>query len=295
MKYLNFSTELGTVEIQLFDNPFVSSWIEHTRTMIQNYGYRPRTSNWPYVHHDKTGHGSVIDRVLAIVDEINHQDYLCPLPETVQRQDLSKLNLDTQYALNRLHRYCVNATNYRDRWIPAQPTWQWIPYEHERFDYLINLLNQTIHEFEAYVETPRRRNYLGDIKTTEFILEASRYSDVDVYHHDVDITIPADMQKYLSISGADVWIKKDILGKDFITAFVDHDDPWYPDIQPPPMFSGGFVIDFSGRDRIYRSNEFIGWLGKPVSKYHGNYALGNVVHGKSHARFCSQVIDIEIV
>jgi hypothetical protein len=294
MNVLCFTTEYGNVKIELFDNPFVHMWTAHVQQMIKRYQYKPRRSMWPYVRDDKTGYKSIIDRLITIIKSINRLEFLAPLPETIDSNVLSRLDLETQQILNRLHRYCVTASNYRDRWINGQPSFDWVPYDLIEFNHVVNLLNQTIHEFEEYVETPRRRQYWCKLDTTEFILEASQYNDVDVYFDDVDQTIPEEMQQYLSIDNADVWIKKDILGKDFITAFVDHDNVHEQDVQPPPMFSGGFVIDYAGRGSLYNSPEFAQWLEQPVSAYHGNYAIGNVVYGKEHAKHAKTISNLYI-
>lgn len=294
MNVLTFDTEQGSVAIELFDNDFVAEWSQHVVQMIQHYSYRPRRSMWPYVREDKTGHLEVIDRLLDTIDLINQSDFLSPLPETIVRSSLLALNLDTQCVLNRLHRYCVTATNTRDRWQGSQPEWNWLDYDHKQFDYLVNLLNQTIHEFEEFVDTPRRKQYWCCLDTTEFLVSASQYSDVDVYHDNVDIAIDSQMQQFLALGGADVWIKKDILGKDYITAFVDHDNALESDVQPPPMYSGGFVIDYAGRDAIYRSQEFATWLGQTPKPYHGNYPIGNVVYGKKFAQHCTTITNIKI-
>ncbi len=295
MPLLSFSTEFGAVEIQLLDNDFVRLWTAHLERMISKYQYRPRHCRWPYVRSNKQGYHAMIDQLLSVIDQINHAEFLQPLPEKISSSDLSSLDMSTQEILNRLHRYCVNASNYRDRWLPDSASWPRIDYnEIPRFDYLVNLLNQTIHALEEFVETPHRLKYQNRLSFTEFIPVASRYHDVDVYHDGVDNVIPPGMDQYLSVDQYDVWIKKDILGKDFITAFADHDDPSHLDIQPPFMFSGGFYIEFVQRFAIYRAPDFREWLGEPLRDCHGNYPLGMVLRGKKHARRCQEINNITI-
>jgi hypothetical protein len=80
-----------------------------------------------------------------------------------------------------------------------------------------------------------------------------------------------------------VWIKKDLLGKDFITAFADHDDPAQFDIRPPPTISGGIAIDLDqGRDNLFDSPLFAAWLGQSPNDTHGSYPLGKVISGKEN-------------
>lgn len=294
MHQLSFDTDRGHVEIELFDNSFVNMWVQHAEKMIKKYQYKSRTMTWPFLHNHQNGADSIINKLLSTVDDINHQDFLVPMPETVKFQDLQSLDLHAQHVLNRLHRYCVTATTLRDRWIPDAVAWSWIDYENKKFDYLINLLNQTIHHLEEYVATPRKKKLAGATLSTEFILVASQHSDVDIYQDDVDFWIPNDMQQYLSIDKADVWIKKDILGKDYFTGFIDHDDVTQPDIQPPAMFSGAFMVDFLGRESLYQDQEFLDWLGEPLSNRHGNYPLGNIIHGKDHVMHCRSINNIKL-
>jgi hypothetical protein len=136
-----------------------------------------------------------------------------------------------------------------------------------------------------YVETPNKKQFFGCSQSIEFIVnsDASQYADVDVYKDGVDLDIPAELNKHLAITGADVWIKKDILGKDLITAFGDHDDPTADDvIFPPKMISGGFMVELNDKENLFESNEFAQWFAKPIDPQDGNFPLGNVVFGKEN-------------
>ena len=294
MHKLSFDTDRGTVVIELFDNAFVNMWAQHAAKMIKKYQYAPRTAGWPFLHNHKNDADEIINRLLTIIDDINHQDFLVPMPEIVKFQDLQSLDISAQKVLNKLHRYCVTATNLRDRWTLDRAAWTWVDYENIKFDYLINLLNQTIHQLEEYVVTPRKKRLLGATMATEFAICASKHGDVDIYQDDVDYSIPDNMQQYLSIESADVWIKKDILGKDYLTGFIDHDDVTESDIQPPAMFSGAFMIDLTGRQSLYQDQEFLLWLNQPLRSHHGNYALGNIQFGQEHIMFCRSVDNIKI-
>lgn len=283
-KIINFQSELGPFSIQLLDNLFVEQWLEHFLKMINRYEISGRPTGWPSIHNNTEVAVNCINDLLESINLANSLEYISPLPEIITKDQLTPLNLDTQQVLNRLHRYAVCAANTRNRWISNQePTFEWVSYELEQFDYVVNLINQNIHKLEMHVRTPHKEKFNRVYKATEFILNASKYDNVTVYENDVDVMIDDNMFDYLRLSGYDVWIKKDLLGKDFITGFADHDDPNELDIRPPTMYSGAIQIDKNfGKNTIYESPEFISWLGQHPTDFHGNYPLGNVISNKQN-------------
>jgi len=282
---LDFQTDLGSFSIELLDTPFVTQWLEHFLKMSNKYHTTIRPTQWPYVMPNCNVKDQYIDQVLAAIELINSIDFVAPLPESVSREQLTTLDLSAQQVLNRLHRYAVVAADTRNRWVMNEPpSYEWVPYDVEKFDYAINLLNQNIHNLEQCVNTPHKDKFHGVWRSTEILFDASKYSDVNIYHDDVDVGIADDMFPHLRLTGYDVWIKKDLLGKDYITAFADHDDPVEFDVRPPTMYSGGIHIDQnSGKDDIYYSTEFVNWLGSSPTDHHGNYPLGNIVGNKQNA------------
>jgi len=304
IRHLNFTTDLGPVKIELLNNEFVDLWVNHFIKVKSAYQFIPRSNTWPYYRLNKTESKSIIDVLLSIIDTVNNCDFLCPMPETIKKEYLTSLDLTAQHYLNRLHRYAVAACNHRDSWIKnKRPMFNFVEYDNNEFMYLINLLNQKIHALEEYVETPNKKQFHRRYRSVEFIVnsDASQYVDVDVYKDGVDLDIPVELNKHLAVTGADVWIKKDILGKDLITAFSDHDDPTADDvIFPPKMISGGFMVEFEGKESIFNSTEFKQWFVKPITPQDGNFPLGNVIFGKENIgnielkKYCTSISNITI-
>jgi hypothetical protein len=289
---INFVTDLGAVSIELLDTKFVDFWYKHFVAMSTQYELQPKPRAWPYFKaQDCQQVADIVDRIISTINKINQISYLQPLPETVDKQQLLALDLGTQQLLNRLHRYAVVGTEIRDRWEHhSNSLFDLVPFDDEQYMYLLNLLNQSIHALEEFVQTPHKLQFLKANKGIELCFSASKYNDVDVYQDGADLEIPAHMQECLQLTGYDVWIKKDLLGKDFITAFADHDDPLQFDIRPPPMVSGGIMIDYNnGLDDIFSSNEFRQWLGSAPTNYHGSYPLGKVISGKQHLKGCKSI------
>jgi|TARA_R110000796_G_scaffold213365_1_gene329480 hypothetical protein len=275
-KYINFSTDLGPFVFKLLDTDFANFWLEHFLKVSKKYQFTPNKRYWPYVIPKDDSTETTINQLTAVFDKVNS---IIPLPESVDKQLLQKLDIETQKFLNRLHRYLVTATESRDRWeSTGDAQFDYIPWENQEINYLFNLLNQTIHKLEEYVVTPNRSDFnifLGSVEVTPV---ASQYDDCTVYQDDVDQEIPDSMMKDLRLHGHNVWIKKDILGKDFITAFADHDDPAQSDVRPPPIISGGLEIDIDdSRSRFFQHDKFKSWLGKSPTDYQGSYPLGDIM------------------
>lgn len=281
-KILNFDSELGPFSIELLDNLFVNQWLEHFLKIVNRYDLTSRPTFWPSINPNDEVAIKCVDNLLASIDLVNSLEYLSPLPEIITRDQLTPLSVETQKVLNRLHRYAVAAAETRNRWITNQePTFKWVPYEIEQFGYAVNLINQNIHRLEMHIKTPHKEKFCRACGATEIIPDASKYKDVTVYEDEVDFMIDDSMFDYLKLTGYDVWIKKDLLGKDFITGFIDHDDPNEIDIRPPTMYSGAIKIDNNnGKEVIFESPEFISWLGKRPTDFHGSYPLGNVISNK---------------
>lgn len=297
-KQLHLETNLGSAIIELLDNDFVYFWLDHFLKLQQNYKFTGHSVYWPYckMHGSHSEALAIIQKLVNTIENINQLEYLKPIPETDVEQQLTKLDVTSQQCLNRLHRYLVVATELRDRWITSSPPIFKIPLDDTEFMYLLNLANQTIHALEEYIHTPNKISCNEQIKYNEFSVNGSKYTDVNIYEDDIDIEIPVSMQKHLQLSGFDVWIKKDILGKDFITAFADHDNPGEFDIRPPPMISGGFLVDIdkNNRQQFFNSPKFIEWLGTTPTNYHGSYALGNVIAGKQHILNCTDILSAKV-
>ena len=291
-KILNFFTNKGPIIIELFDNKFVDFWLDHFLSLQSKYSLKLKMAASLHIREKNYDNiDTIIDRILSTIDKINSLDYIVPMPESITKDQLLLLDIRTQEILNRLHRYLVVATEFRNRWIFDQPAqFPFVAYSNANFMYLLNLVNQSIHALEGYVTTDHKHKFHRIISCYEILVSGSKYQDVDIYADNVDKKIPDDMTEYLRLGGADVWIKKDILGKDFITAFADHDDPTQFDVRPPPMISGGLMIDVDdSRDKLFQSSEFRNWLGSTPTDTHGNYPIGNVVSDKKYLHKCKKI------
>lgn len=298
MKLLNLQTDHGTTSIKLLDNPFVDFWLTHFQKVIKFHGLEIIQGTQPSLNPCSSDlKEKLIDNIISSIDKINALDYVVPFPELLTRDQLSSLDLITQLTLNKLHRYCVVGDQCRNRWIyESEEQFNYVDYGNQEYPYLINLLNQNIHALELYVETPNKLKFQNSIENVHlFLINSSKYSDVNIYADGIDIEILDSMQEHMRLTGHDVWIRKDIVGKDFITAFSEHEDPNQFDIRPPPMISGSMLIDVNnGRSQLFNSQEFKDWLGKEPTDLHGSYPLGDIISGKEYLRTSKKINDISI-
>lgn len=282
---ITFDTDRGPVIIELIpNNKFIDFWLPHFVKTQTNFTMKKEMVLWPNPFPRDARVPSLIQRIIDTISTINSADYLVPLPTLCNYSDLETLDLPAQQILNALHRHAVTATETRDRWVlDSGPQFAWVDWNNEHFNYHINVLNQGIHDLENYVQTPHKTKFKGIWPYIELKVDASLYDDVNVYHDSVDLPIPDELQSNLSLEKYNVWIKKDLLGKDYATAFFDHDDPTEFDVRPPPMISGGLHIFLNdGKHRLFDSPEFRSWLGADPGAQHGSYPIGNVISGIDH-------------
>jgi hypothetical protein len=101
--------------------------------------------------------------------------------------------------------------------------------------------------------------------------------------------VPEDHEYFSDSKEFDVWVGKDILGKDHITAYYDHDDASEWDVTPIVGYSGKIALDVSDMTRsdLVRSDPFRAWLDEcdvPYSPAMCGMPVGTIVEGKDIAR-----------
>lgn len=269
-KHLQLSSPHGPIVIELLDNPFVNLWSEHHEMMTQQYQTQISIAVPGSIkRYNSTEINHVIDNIIAAVDQLNSATDQSIFSTTVTKPQLLACDLSTQKILNQLHHRAVTCLESDIQW--------------REFDYLLNLVNQRIHALESYVTTPHKQQCEQSAAMAQFEFDLSKYQDVVVLDQGTFQTITEQDQQHLQMWGHDVWIKKDLLGKDFVQAYLDHDDPAQSDIHPQVVFTGGVCVDINNwRENFFKNPSFAAWLGKTPSDYHGSYPLGNVVSGKEY-------------
>jgi hypothetical protein len=149
-------------------------------------------------------------------------------------------------------------------------------------------INTGVHNLEKFMMSDNKRLSLKNLAS-----RASLYFDAYTVSDSSSILertaaqhiLPEDEQYFSDDPEFDVWVGKDILGKDYMTAFLDNDDPREWDITHLLYYTGRIEIDISEYrfiDRIH-SPEFSQWLSRYGVDYDPRMAgipLGKVVSGK---------------
>ena len=167
---------------------------------------------------------------------------------------------------------------------------KWGDSGYERFNDLLHGINHYVHLYEnAYKVTDNSKigqEIVGDKKAVRVMrqyydrgqqMAGKELRTVDFFHR--------KWQNECSFDDYDVWLCKDILGRDYLDAWIHHDDPTHPDVCNVCMrHSPNIIMD---PDNIYNKlltstpmREWYSEYGIPFDeKLLANVPLGNIVNG----------------
>ena len=307
MKHINIDTPLGLIKIQTVNNPFTDKYFPMLRTLIDTFPIlHSRDLNGVYFNQlagNDRQHGTFdrhleiqANKLQVIIDEIN--DMGCHFPYTIDVDVVKKKNLETQQLLNKLHRAFTTADRCHGKktpmvWSDRFPSTFTVPEDKiSRFIEVIDQINVVVHHgIELYTTTPRKANNLDSVPwqyrfwANSWIPGSTQLVNTEVW---ADI-VPEDHEYFSDSKEFDVWVGKDILGKDHITAYYDHDDASEWDVTPIVGYSGKIALDVSDMTRsdLVRSDPFRAWLDEcdvPYSPAMCGMPVGTIVEGKDIAR-----------
>lgn len=307
MKHINIDTPLGLIRIQTVNNTFTDKYFPMLQTLVEafpvlhsrdlNGVYHNQLSGSDRQHQTFDRHFEIqADRLHTIIDEINRMG--ANFPYTVDVDILKKKNIETQQLVNRLHRAFTTADRCYGQntplvWSDRFPSTFTIPESNmPRLIELIDQINVIVHHgIELYTVTPRKVQAMTQVPwqyrfwANTWIPGSTQLVGTDTW---ADI-VPEDHEYFSDSKEFDVWVGKDILGKDHITAYYDHDDASEWDITPIVGYSGKIALDVSDMTRsdLVRSDPFRAWLdecGEPYSPAMCGMPVGTIVEGKDIAR-----------
>jgi hypothetical protein len=299
MKYINIETRHGLVKIQLLSNPFIEKYIPQVQKIHTVFQSEIRSGPWlGYFAGANPGWIKKNTQTLkSAVDGLNQLGLNFPF--LVREDSLQTCDETAQDLLNQLHR-CFTTAN-RDSFA-GQTTLKWsdrfdssFTVRKEDFDrmmYLTEIINDTVHNTEPFINTHRKTTdpsqVLRQIELLANVTNDNPFSDLGPYSTlkgwFVDFT-DEDYEYFSDSDEFDVWVGRDILGKDFIHAYYDCDDPTNWDVTGSLGYSGKIAIDRGPvtKSSIIKSDQFRKWLdsyGVPYTKKMGAMPLGQVVEGK---------------
>lgn len=308
MTIINIESTHGFSRLEIIDNPFTKKYIERLRASLEVYK--------PVARHHIYGvwfaqPPSVAKKFLteqhqkfmAVINELNDMGTNFPIECDIEI--LLKRDTESQKMLNRLHRAFTTAQRSRRepviKWSDRYPSEITVPAgKEDRFAYLIEQINELVHRTELWCRTERRS--LGpqlsipkqmsvthtDIKSLPNQVEF--YTD---FYENEGTRVPGDSffryepddYKYASDSNEfDVWVGKDILGKDYLVAWFEHDDAGEWDVTHSIGHTSRFAVDIweTKRADYINSDDFRNWLSEGGVEYSPKICgipLGYVIEG----------------
>lgn len=106
-----------------------------------------------------------------------------------------------------------------------------------------------------------------------------------IFGHNADYDITSDLlSSYQTDPDIDVYGLKNIIGKSYMLAWNQYDDPRYWDIARTQTISGGFTLDPHGiTNQFYNSDYFLNWLDEYNHPHdpqlYGHVPIGSITNG----------------
>lgn len=254
------------VTIQLIDNPFTKMFVEHfTEVAATHSGKLMRRMVGAQIPTDAnfaTKHQQLID----VVSELN--DIAGNFPYTLDHSIILERNQNTQNLLNQLHRCFTTAYRCASRRQPLVWSDKFassFTVAEDKFTRLLELLillNDHIHDLELYVDTDNKKFCRGFSITQAEIHIDGAYDKCENIRS-IYLDIPEEHYQYFSDSEeCDVWVGIDILGKSYLNAFWDNDDPSEWDVTHQLGITGKIYIETSINKKldILKTERFNNWL-----------------------------------
>lgn len=296
---LTLSTAHGEIVLDLLDNAFTKKWLDHWVWMHQHFTSRSLYHPYPgYMDVSKlsAAQKQLMDAdIQLLTDSVQVlRDIGTGFPYDVDVTALRAGGESGQQVLNTMHRAFTNSFRCDSFGLPYswysdnRDTFTVAPADKKLFlDHSANI-NTAVHNLEMYM--------ISDHKRAASTRPCSRFSlYFDAYNVSADSQIlareaartiqPEDAEFYSDSTEYDVWVGKDILGKDYMTAFLENDDPAEWDVTEILYYTGRMEIDltpYTFVNRI-RSTEFLQWLAHHNVAYTPAMAgipLGNIIQGR---------------
>ena len=205
--------------------------------------------------------------------------------------------------LNRMHRAVTTAVVRKDRWLEEEAAhFSLAESQQDRFLQLIKEIALGIHDYSHCLRPDdRMQRVLGKKSAKSFEYHLLNFRNTDAANQtcaDLWQDIDASHRKFFSTEHS-VYVKQDILGKDYLQAFLDEDDPREWDVTSSQGYTGGLEIDLTNsRTKFMRSPLFHDWLQSyglsPNNEICGYLPVGDVVHVRQLPRVNQNLHRIEV-
>ena len=270
MKTINIDTNYGLVRIQVVKNDFTDEYIDNFQRMLPLFPISSQlvtqgSCNKVTYHAVERQTNQLID----IVQQLHEMNI--GFPYTVSATDIQDMGNQAQDLMNKLHRAFTTAHRCENFDQPLQ--WS------DKFDsgfeitdsaqmekmlWLTDQVNALVHDIEINLKTDRKE-YDWKLLPNQVEIRLDSYvnNNTRMLKEWFHMIKPEHVQYYNDSKEFDVWVGKDILGKDYLVAYYEHDDPSEWDVTYSLGYSGKFAIDqINGIRRVdvLHTDEFRAWL-----------------------------------
>jgi len=276
MNKIELSSHDRTLAIVEFrDHPFVNKWFEHWRYINSNFNAFTYQYQFPININNSA---PTLDIVTEAIDSIcDAATYLDSITNKFKfPYDLNNFpsydvflenGLESQLHLNRLHRYFTTGSrnpHSRDLFNNGM-----IKNEMDANNWLnrIQEINQAVHKLDHSTKTPHLQDttILDSLAVHYHLHNEKMYLSEGTFHF---FTPEECLDAADDSTNWNVWMRVDLLGKDYMTGFVNHDDPAEWDIQYLNSYTGMFIIYPNKTPIDFCKNEtFRNWLHEHGLRY----------------------------
>lgn len=281
--------EMFDVNVELINNNFVNNWVKKLELVTNRL---PNISWYTCMIGNNDFHGTddQIKKILLelfdcfkFFDILNLDNFKNDLNEI--NRILENLDLLEQSHLNKWHRYFTKLEFlYSSRTVIVPNI------DFEKLYFNIQEINRLVHRLECrtYYKCPRRKEFVNPyqyaVQFTNANVNANFTNDENhsvwsVLKHEVldDNTFDFFTENY----NYTVWMNEDILGKDQIKAWLDHDNLNEEDITGNLVLSPNVTFDPSYLYKRVLENEEFRRESKLSGKYLNRPPLGNIIEPDS--------------
>jgi hypothetical protein len=275
MASIDIITTVGITHIELLDNPFVKKWTDHFCNMQKVYDidYHAETQPVYHITREINDIHKDIENLITSIKKVNNFPFDV---EKITYNNLFDNHFEGQKILNEIHRYFTTAgrtiNEHNGHWSDNfDSKFTFNEENKEEFGHHHALINDWVHELDQSILTPRKEiDFKNQIVNLQFEFGAQKLDcrfDEGTY-----VNISEEDYMYADDNiDIDVWCGNDILGKDYIEAYYDHDDPTQWDVTPINGHSGKFKINVASQwyekdstdntlQQLVKSNNFQSWL-----------------------------------
>jgi hypothetical protein len=293
MKTINIDTKYGLLRIQVIKNDFTDEYIDNFQRMLPLFPIRSQLVTQGACN--QASYEDISSQTSQLIDIVQQlHDMNIGFPCSISAENMQGMGNTAQDLMNKMHRAFTTAHRCNDNIEPLR----WSDKFESRFEiadsaqlekmlWLTDQVNALVHEIEINLKTDRKKfDWRLLPNQIEIHLDSYVNNNTRMLKEWFHMIKPQHAQYYNDSKEFDVWVGKDILGKDYLVAYYEHDDPSEWDVSYSLGYSGKFAIDQLNDIRrvdILHSDEFRSWLDSAGVAYTPaicGMPIGTVTEGK---------------